>query len=387
MSRPTSRPLPIIAAPHGRGSRRSYVLSTLLLALAACGGGDKPATGANNAGQGGDRPTPVTTVRLQPQTFADSIIAIGTVKARESVTVTAKVSEIVQKVHFDSGQEVRVGDPLITLSNNQQQASLAEAQAAADESERLYRRQSELAQQQLIARAQLDNQRAARDAAQARVAQIRAQLADRVIRAPFSGVLGLRQVSTGALVTPGVAIATLDDLSRVYVDFPLPEAQLSRVAAGQRIQGRATAYPQRTFDGAVTTIDARLDAATRAVQVRADLANGERLLRPGMLMTVEVPGIERQALLLPEIAVTQIGRDSFVYRVKADDSVEQVKVTVAARRDGKVEIAEGLASGDRIVVEGAGKLRPGGKISEGSAIKRDATSPATPASSAASTKG
>ena len=387
MSRATSRPPPIIAAPHGRGSRRSYVLSTLLLALAACGGGDKPAAGANNAGQGGDRPTPVTTVRLQPQTFADSIIAIGTVKARESVTVTAKVSEIVQKVHFDSGQEVRVGDPLITLSNNQQQASLAEAQAAADESERLYRRQSELAQQQLIARAQLDNQRAARDAAQARVAQIRAQLADRVIRAPFSGVLGLRQVSTGALVTPGVAIATLDDLSRVYVDFPLPEAQLSRVAAGQRIQGRATAYPQRTFDGAVTTIDARLDPATRAVQVRADLANGERLLRPGMLMTVEVPGIERQALLLPEIAVTQIGRDSFVYRVKADDSVEQVKVTVAARRDGKVEIAEGLASGDRIVVEGAGKLRPGGKISEGSAIKRDATSPVTPASSAASTKG
>ena len=387
MSRATSRPLPSSAAPHGRRSRRSYVLSTLLLALAACGGGDKPAAGANNAGQGGDRPTPVTTVRLQPQTFADSIIAIGTVKARESVTVTAKVSEIVQKVHFDSGQEVRLGEPLITLSNNQQQASLAEAQAAADESERLYRRQSELAQQQLIARAQLDNQRAARDAAQARVAQIRAQLADRVIRAPFSGVLGLRQVSTGALVTPGVAIATLDDLSRVYVDFPLPEAQLSRVAAGQRIQGRATAYPQRTFDGAVTTIDARLDPATRAVQVRADLANGERLLRPGMLMTVEVPGIERQALLLPEIAVTQIGRDSFVYRVKADDSVEQVKVTVAARRDGKVEIAEGLASGDRIVVEGTGKLRPGGKISEGSAIKRDATSPATPASSAASTKG
>jgi membrane fusion protein (multidrug efflux system) len=296
-------------------------------------------------------------------------------------------------VHFESGQNVRAGAPLITLSDRQQQASLAEAQAAADEAERLYRRQNELAQQQLIARAQLDNQRAARDAAQARVAQIRAQLAERVIRAPFSGVLGLRQVSTGALVTPGVAIATLDDLSRVYVDFPLPEAQLSRVAAGQRISGRTTAYPERMFDGAVTTIDARLDPATRAVQVRADLANSERLLRPGMLMTVEVPGIDRQALLLPEIAVIQIGRDSFVYRVKPDDSVEQVKVIVAARRDGKVEIAEGLVNGDRIVIEGTGKLRPGGKISEGSAIKKDAESPASPASpassasSAASAKG
>jgi membrane fusion protein, multidrug efflux system len=354
-----------------------FALGALSLGLAGCGESDKATGGPGGApGQGGDRPTPVTTVRLRSETFADSLTAIGTVKARESVTVTAKVSEIVQKVHFDSGQQVRTGDPLITLSDRQQQASLAEAQAAADEAERLYRRQSELAQQQLIARAQLDNQRAARDAAQARVAQIRAQLADRVIRAPFSGVLGLRQVSPGALVTPGVAIATLDDLSRVYVDFPLPEAQLSRVHAGRRISGRATAYADRMFDGAVTTIDARLDPATRAVQVRADFANDERLLRPGMLVTVEVPGIERQALLLPEIAVTQVGRDSFVYRVKSDDSVEQVKIVVAARRGGKVEIADGLVAGDRIVVEGTGKLRPGGKISEGGARAKGASSSA-----------
>lgn len=378
-----------LASPPRRPScgRISLLFATglLSLGLVACGSGATPAGGpGGGAGQGGDRPTPVTTVRIQPETFADSVTAIGTVKARESVTVTAKVSEIVQTVHFDSGQNVRAGDPLITLSDRQQQASLAEAQAAADEAERLYRRQNELAQQQLIARAQLDNQRAARDAAKARVAQIRAQLADRVIRAPFSGVLGLRQVSPGALVTPGVPIATLDDLSRVYVDFPLPEAQLSVVAAGRRISGRATAYPDRAFDGAVTTIDARLDPATRAVQVRADFANDERLLRPGMLMTVEVPGVERQALLLPEIAVTQVGRDSFVFRAKPDDSVEQVKVTVAARRSGKVEIVDGLATGDRIVVEGTGKLRAGGKISEGGPAAKDAASPAQPA---ASTKG
>lgn len=361
-----------------------FAAGLLSLGLAACGSEGTPGGPGGGAGQGGDRPTPVTTIRIQPETFADSVTAIGTVKARESVTVTAKVSEIVQTVHFDSGQNVRAGDPLITLSNRQQQASLAEAQAAADEAERLYRRQSELAQQQLIARAQLDNQRAARDAARARVAQIRAQLADRVIRAPFSGVLGLRQVSPGALVTPGVAIATLDDLSRVYVDFPLPEAQLSLVAAGRRISGRATAYPDRAFDGAVTTIDARLDPATRAVLVRADFPNSDRLLRPGMLMTVEVPGVERKALLLPEIAVTQVGRDSFVYRVKSDDSVEQVKVTVAARRGGKVEIADGLAAGDRVVVEGTGKLRAGGKVSEGGPVAKGAASPAQPA---ASTKG
>jgi membrane fusion protein (multidrug efflux system) len=354
------------------------LVGALSLVLAGCGG-EKAAGGAGaGAGPGGAKPTAVTTVRVQPEAFADSIVATGTVKARESVTVTAKVSEIVQTVHFDSGQEVRAGAPLITLSDRQQQASLAEAQAAADDAERLYRRQSELAQQQLIARSQLDNQRAVRDAAQARIAQIRAQLADRVIRAPFSGVLGLRQVSPGALVTPGVAIATLDDLSRVYVDFPLPESQLSRIAPGQHIRGHVVAYPDRTFDGVVSTVDARIDPATRAVQVRADFANVDRPLRPGMLMTVDVASAERQALLLPEMAVTQVGADSFVFRVKPDDSVEQAKVTLAARRDGKVEIASGLAAGDRIVIDGAGKLRPDGKISEAGAA--GAGKPATPAS-------
>ncbi|MFZ5635017.1 MAG: efflux RND transporter periplasmic adaptor subunit [Pseudomonadota bacterium] len=341
-----------------------------LLALTACGG-DAPAGGgpggAPGGGAGGDRPMPVTTVRLQPETFAESIAAIGTVKARESITVTAKVSELVQAVHFDSGDEVRAGAPLVTLSDRQQQAALAEAQAAADEAERLFRRQSELAAQQLIARAQLDNQRAARDAANARVAQIRAQLADRVIRAPFAGVLGLRQVSPGALVTPGTAVATLDDLARVFVDFPLPETQLSLAAPGRGIVGRAAAWPGRTFEGVVATVDARVDPSTRAVTVRADLPNPERLLRPGMLVNVDLPGAAREALRVPEIAVVQVGRDSFVYRVKDDGSVERVDVVVGARADGKAEIVQGAKAGDRIVVDGTGKLRPGAKVVEAQA--------------------
>lgn len=354
-----------------RISFRAPVLLASMLALAACGG-DKASSGGPGGGPGGgqggaDRPVPVTTVRLQPESFAERISAIGTVKARESVTITAKVSELVQQVHFDSGDEVRAGAPLITLSDRQQQAALAEAQASADEAERLYRRQSELAAQQLIARSQLDNQRATRDAAKARVAQIRAQLADRVIRAPFSGVLGLRQVSTGALVTPGVAIATLDDLARVHVDFPLPEAQLSMAAPGRAIRGTAAAWPQREFTGAIAIIDARIDPATRAVMVRADLPNPERLLRPGMLVNVELPGATREALLVPEIAVVQVGRESFLYRVKDDGSVEQIDVVIGARSGGKAEVVEGAKAGDRIVVDGTGKLRPGAKIVEAAA--------------------
>ena len=355
---------------------RGMALSCLALMLVACGGGDKAPAGATGGQGGGDRPIPVTTVRLQPETFAERISAIGTVKARESVTVTAKVSELVQQVHFDSGDEVRAGAPLITLSDQQQRAALNEAQATADEADRLFRRQSELAQQQLIARSQLDTQRATRDSANARVAQIRAQLADRVIRAPFSGVLGLRQVSPGALVTPGTPIATLDELARVYVDFPLPESQLSLATRGRAITGTAAAYPGRTFDGVVAIVDARVDPATRAVTVRADLPNPERLLRPGMLVNVTLPSAERQALMVPEIAVVQVGRDSFVYRAKDDGSVEQVRLTLGARGDGKVEIVEGVRAGDRVVVDGTGKLRPGAKISESAATPKPATAPA-----------
>jgi membrane fusion protein (multidrug efflux system) len=122
----------------------------------------------------------------------------------------------------------------------------------------------------------------------------------------------------------------------------------------------------------VQTVDARIDPATRAVQVRADLPNPQRLLRPGMLINVEIAGAERTALLLPEIAVTQVGRDSFVFRVDGKGSVEQVKVAAASRRDGKVEIVEGVAIGDRIVVDGTGKLRPGNTIVEAGAGKPDA---------------
>lgn len=335
-------------------------LTTLVFALAACGKDD---AAAKSRGEG-DRPVPVTTQVLRARPWSDTIEAIGTVRARESVTITAKVTETVQRVHFDSGDSVPRGAVLLTLSGQAQQAGLAEAQAAASEAERLYRRQSELAAQQLIARAQLDTQRAMRDAAQARVAQARAGLGDRTIRAPFAGVLGLRQVSPGALVTPGTPIATLDDIARVYVDFPVPEAALAQVAPGQRISGTSAAFAGRSFDGTVSIVDARVDASTRALTVRGDFPNPDHALRPGMLVKVALHRPERQALLLPEIAIVQVGERTFVYRVKPDGSVEQADVAIGVRRDGQAEIASGLQAGDRVVVDGTGKLRPGAKVAD-----------------------
>lgn len=345
-------------------SRRLVAACLITCLLAAC---DRD--GAGTAGPGGpggsDRPVTVSTQVLRMQPFADTLQALGTVRARESVSVTASVSEKVQAVHFDSGQSVRAGAPLVTLVGQAEQAALNEAAAAATEADRQYRRQAELAAQQLVARAQLDAQRATRDAARARVAQVRAQLADRVIRAPFAGVLGLRQVSPGSLVSPGTVITTLDDISRVHVDFPMPETLLAQVGAGQAIEGTAAAYPGRTFEGTVATVDARVDPATRAVTVRGDFANADRALKPGMLLQVRVRRPERQALLVPEIAVVQAGSDSYVYRVDAQGVAGRADVKLGTRAGGQVEVLDGLKPGDRIVIDGTGKLRPGQRIRDG----------------------
>lgn len=340
-----------------------------LALLAACGSKDEAAR--RQAEQ-----VPVTTQVVQPSAWNDTLQALGTAKARESVTVTAKVSEIIEQVHFESGQQVAAGTPMVTLRGQAQEAALVQAQATFAEADQLYKRQRELAAQQLVASATLDTQRAIRDAAEARVLEMKSDIGDRRVRAPFAGVLGIRQVSEGSLVTPTTVIATLDDIERMHVDFQVPEAELASLAKGDKVTATSVAYPGRTFEGEVATIDTRVDPGTRAVTVRADFINADHALRPGMLLDVRMFRPERQALVIPEIAVVQVGRESFVYRVKGDQSVERVDVVSGARRAGVVEIREGLKAGDRIVVDGTGKLRPGLKVSD---------SPAKPAAAPAAT--
>ncbi len=346
-----------------RSGARIVSLAILIALLASCG--KKEAAARDGAGAA--KPIPVTTLVVQPSAWSDTLQAIGTAKARESVSLTSKISEVVQSVHFESGQEVRAGAPLITLRGDSQQAALVAAQATYAEADQLYRRQVSLADQQLVARSSLDTQKSIRDAALAYVRQMRSDIGDRNVRAPFAGVLGIRQVSPGALITTTTVIATLDDISRVYVDFPIPESQLANLANGQSLAGRSASYPDREFAGSVSTIDARINASTRAVTVRGDFPNPDRLLRPGMLLEVRLSRPERQALVVPEIALVQVASDTFVYRVQPDGSVEQVKVEVGGRVAGKVEVASGIKAGDKIVIDGTGKLRNGSKIAEGNA--------------------
>ena len=340
--------------PMPRFLLRTACVLLSITTLAACGE-SAPAPGAPEA-------VPVTSTQVAMQQWNDTVRALGTVKARESVTVTAKVSETVERVHFESGEVVAAGAPVVTLSGQRQQAELAEAEAAAAEAAQLYRRLAELDSGQLVARSQLDAQRATRDSARARVEQIRAQLSDRVVRAPFPGVLGTRQVSPGALVTPGTAIATLDAIDRVYVDVPVPETFLASLDVGQRLVGISAAWAGQVFEGVVEHIDTRIDPATRALTVRGAFANQDHRLRPGMLMQVTVVRPSREALVVPEISIVQVGSSSYVFRLREDDTVERADVVVGGRVQGRAEVVEGLEPGDRIVVDGTGKLRAGMQV-------------------------
>jgi len=331
------------------------VMGGACLALNACGRMEAPGGVADGA-------ITVTTMTVAAQPWNDTISALGTVHARESITVMAKVSEVVQQVHFESGDKVDAGAKLVTLSDRQQQAALAAAEATAAEAESAYKRHLELVEQQLIARSTLDTQRALHESAQARVAQMRADIGDRIIRAPFAGVLGIRRISQGALITPGTPIVTLDDISRVYVDFPVPEGQLAHLVPGQVVSGTSVAWPGEVFSGAVSVIDARVDESARAVVVRADFPNLGDKLRPGMLVQVVALRPTRQALAVPELALVQVGRDTFVWKVDDEARVERVQVVPGQRARGWVEVVSGIAAGEQIVLEGTGKLYPGARV-------------------------
>jgi membrane fusion protein (multidrug efflux system) len=334
---------------------RGVLLGLAAIALAACGGGE---TSGGPGGQGG-RPVPVVVVAAENQPWADSIQALGTARANESVTITAKVTETVVRVNFEDGQEVSAGAVLVDLSGRAETAALAEAQASYDEASRLYERQLELSKQRTVSEAVLDQQRAARDTAKARMEAIRARLGDRVITAPFDGVLGFRAVSPGTLVTPGTVITTLDDLDPIKVDFTLPERFLSALAVDQTINAHTAAWPGADFAGRVTSIDSRIDPVTRAVTVRAEVPNPGRKLKPGMLMTLTVSANEREALVIPEIAVQAVRDRNFVFRAGDDGKAQQVFVTLGARRAGQVEVLDGLTPGDRVITEGLVRVRPG----------------------------
>lgn len=306
-------------------------------------------------------PPQVVVAEVRKEPFVDRVEALGTLRANEMVVLTANATELVTKIHFDDGQRVQAGDVLVEMSGDEERAQLAEARAAAEEARSQYERVRPLAAQGTAAKSQYDERRREWETAQARVAVVESRLADRTIRAPFAGVVGLRKLSVGALVRPGDPITTLDDDGVMKLEFTVPATYVDTLQPGLAIVAKARAYGSREFHGQVRSVDSRVDPVTRSIQARAEIPNPDRALRPGMLMTVVLMKNPRDALVVPESAIVSSGRKSHVFRVDADagNRVQRREVEVGARRAGEAEIRAGLVAGELVVVHGTQRVRDG----------------------------
>ncbi len=333
-----------------QNSRKSViVLITLLVSL---------------TGVGATAPTPVIVATARLDRFVDRVEALGTLRANESVSLTASVTETLTAIHFDDGDRVEAGKVLVEMTSAEEHALLEEAQATVAEARRQYERVSSLADQGTAARSLLDERRRQWETARARLTAIESRLQDRLVKAPFAGVVGLRNLSLGALVEPGDLITTLDDDSVMKLEFPVPSTFLSTLRVGLDIVAVTRAYGERRFSGEVKAIDSRVDPVTRSVLVRAVLTNTDRALKPGMLMQVELLKNPRQAIVIPEEALVPLGNDQFVLVLDEEDNnnVLRRKVIIGARRPGEVEVLEGLQEGDNVITHGTQKVRPGQQV-------------------------
>ncbi|MFL2546922.1 MAG: efflux RND transporter periplasmic adaptor subunit [Candidatus Rariloculaceae bacterium] len=329
-------------------------------------GGPRPGAGAPGGGRapgfGGPGAGAVVLVVAEAarmDQLYDAVEAIGTAQANESLVLTAKVTDSVRRVNFEDGQYVEAGTVLIELTNEEEEALLDEARANLEDAENQLRRLEDLSSQGLSAESELDIARSRAAASAARLETVLARLRDRLIQAPFTGLLGFRDVSPGTLVTPATAITTLDDISLVKLDFTVPETYLRVMEPGAVIFARSASWGEREFEGVVRTVNSRVDPVTRAFVVRAHIDNEDGALRPGMLLTVRVVTQRRQALIIPESAILQSGARAYVYLVGADNIARQRDIEIASRQFGIVEVGSGLAPGDRVVTEGLIKLRDG----------------------------
>lgn len=311
---------------------------------------------------GVDRRIPVRLATVAPQRFETVLESLGTAQANESVTITASVTANVAEVAFSDGDEVEAGQILVRLASAEEFAEQREAEVTLAEQRRELNRIRGLADDGIVPRQQVDQQRSRVQEAEARLAAVEARLSDRVIRAPFSGVLGLRRVSTGSLVSPGTAVAELDDISVIKVDFTVSERYLGAVNSGQAIEARTVAFPDRVYRGKVTAISTRIDVATRTLMVRAEIDNADRDLRPGMLLTTRLPLDSREQLAVPEGALVATADQHFVFVIDDDGVAQRREIRIGRRMPGVVEVLDGLSEGDRVVEEGTLRVRQGSDV-------------------------
>lgn len=310
-------------------------------------------------------PQPVIVAAAKKDNFADSVEALGTLRANETIVLTATVTETATAVNFEDGQRVEKGDILVEMMDQQEKAEVQGEQATVDEAKRQLERLKPLIASGAASKSLLDQRQREFETANARLEGVKSQMADRIIMAPFSGVLGLRNISVGAVLQPGTRITTLDDDSVMKLDFSVPSIFLSVLKPELEITALSEAFPGKEFKGKISSLDSQIDPVTRSVLVRAMLPNEDRLLRPGLLMRVEIMKDSREVIVIPEEAIVPEARKNYVFVAdKTGDktTVKKREITIGARRPGDIEIVKGLAEGELVVTHGTMNVTDGANV-------------------------
>jgi membrane fusion protein (multidrug efflux system) len=316
-------------------------------------------------------PEAVTTVLAEQEEWPATLTAIGTMGAVQGVTVSADLPGVVERITFESGRAVREGDVLVQLDTSQEQAQLAAAEAQRDLARLNFERMQGLVIDGAIARADFDRAAAEQKSTEARVGEIRATIARKTIRAPFSGILGIRQVNLGQYLSGGDAVVSLQSLDPIYVNFGVPQQDTSHIRLGRRVRVTTEDMSATVFAGRITAVDSIVDETTRNVQVQATLANPGGRLRPGMFVQAEIVLGESQSVVaLPASAISYAPYGDSVFVVSelkgADGTayrgVRQQFVKVGGGRGDQIAVLSGLRAGEEVVTSGVFKLRNGAAV-------------------------
>ncbi len=323
--------------------------------------------------------TSVTTVIAKRETWPSTLSVIGTAAAIQGVTVSADLPGTVDKIHFESGQAVHQGDVLVELDTRQERAQLANMEAQRDLSRIQYGRSEQLVKAGVIAKSEYDNAAAQQKATEAQVNDVKAAIARKTIHAPFSGMLGLRQISLGQYLAAGQAIVSLQSVNPIYVNFGVPQQDTPKMKVGRSVRVTSTDLPGIGFNGRITALDSVINEQTRNIQIQATLENPGGKLRPGMFLQVELPlGQSRDVIPLPASAINYAPSGDSVFVVgdmkdektgKTYRGARQQIVKIEGSRGDQVAIISGLKPGDEVVSAGAFRLRNAAPVEVNNTVK------------------
>jgi membrane fusion protein, multidrug efflux system len=313
-----------------------------------------------------EEPFDVIVQTVAKQSLKTDIETIGNLRANESITLTAKTTKTITRIHFQDGQRVNKGDPLVDMTSHEESALLDEAGHEASRTKKVFDRVKQLHQSGAISPIAYDQAQGDYEAARSHREALEARLSDLRVLAPFSGVIGFRNVSVGSLISPGQSIAILNDDTKMKLDFSVPSIYLSNLQKGLVVEARSKDTGDKIFIGEIFSIDNQIDEATRTIKVRVILDNALHQLKSGMLMSVKLHSNMRQSLVVSEAALVPMASNNFIFLVKKisneKDSpwiAEKRAIKIGQRYEGSVEVVSGLNEGDKVVTRGLQKIHDG----------------------------